>query len=86
MFGCSVVETVLCQLELGYYLLGLGLEGFSWFSVQLGRGTICESLGMCGGAGSWASTTVVLSASTGSTIFSEDRVFTPTDTAITPSN
>ena len=32
---------------------------------------------MCGGAGSWASTTVVLSASTGSTIFSEDHVFTP---------
>ena len=45
MFGCSVVETVLCQLELGYYLLGLGLEGCSWFSVQLGRGTICVSLG-----------------------------------------
>ena len=41
---------------------------------------------MCGGSGPWASTTVVLSASTGSTIFSEDRVFTPTDTAITPSN
>ena len=39
---------------------------------------------MCGGAGSWASTTVVLSASTGSTIFSEDRVFTPTDTATPP--
>ena len=39
---------------------------------------------MCGGAGSWASTIVVLSASTGSTIFSEDRVFTPIDTAITP--
>ena len=38
---------------------------------------------LCGGDGSWASTTVVLSASTGSTIFSEDRVFTPTDTAIT---
>ena len=41
---------------------------------------------VCGGAGSWASTTEVLSASTGSMIFSEDRVFTPTDTAITPSN
>ena len=38
---------------------------------------------MCGGAGSWASTTVVLSALIGSTIFSEDRVFTPTDTSIT---
>ena len=41
---------------------------------------------MCGGAGSWASTTMVLSASTGSTIFSKDRVFTPLDTAITLSN
>jgi hypothetical protein len=39
---------------------------------------------MCGGAGSWASTTVVLSTSTGSTIFSEHRVVTPLDTAITP--
>jgi hypothetical protein len=39
---------------------------------------------MCGGAGSWASTTVVLSASTGNTIFSEDRVFTPIDAAINP--
>ena len=29
---------------------------------------------MCGGAGSSASTTVILSASTGSTIFSFDRV------------
>ena len=38
---------------------------------------------MCGGAGSWASTIVVLSASIGSTIFSEDRVFTPRDTAST---
>ena len=27
VFGCSVVETVLCQLDLGYYLPGLGLEG-----------------------------------------------------------
>ena len=39
---------------------------------------------MCGGAGSWASTIVVLSPSKGSTIFSEDRVFTPTDTAVPP--
>ena len=39
---------------------------------------------MCGGAGSWASTTVVLSASTGSTIFSEDHFVTPLDTVITP--
>ena len=50
-------------------------------SVQSGRVSI-----MCRGASLWASTTMVLSASTGSTIFSEDRVFTPTDTAITPSN
>jgi hypothetical protein len=41
---------------------------------------------MCGGAGSWASTTVVLSASTGSTVFCEDRVFTPLHIAITLSN
>ena len=53
----------------------------NWVGVQSARVWV-----MCGGADSWASTTVVLSASTGSTIFSEDRVFTPTDTAITPSN
>ena len=53
-------------------------------------GSLCNWVGgvwvMCGGAGSWASTTVVLCASTGSTIFSEDRVVTPLDTAITLSN
>ena len=38
---------------------------------------------MYGGAGSWESTTVVLSGSTGSTIFSEDRVVTPLDIVIT---
>ena len=53
----------------------------NWVGVQSARVWV-----MCGGAGSWASTTVVLSPSTGSTIFSEDRFFTPTDTAITPSN
>ena len=53
----------------------------NWVGVQSAR-----VWDMCGGSGPWASTTVVLSASTGSTIFSEDRVFTPTDTAITPSN
>ena len=41
---------------------------------------------MCGRAGSCASTTGVLSPSTGSTVLFEDRVFTPLDTAITPSN
>ena len=50
-------------------------------SVQSRRVSI-----MCGGASLWASTTMVLSASTGSTVFPEDRVFTPLDTAITPSN
>ena len=50
-------------------------------SVQSGKVSI-----MCGGASSWASTTMVLSALTGSTIFCEERVFAPLDTAITPSN
>ena len=53
----------------------------NWVGVQSLRVWV-----MCGGSGPWASTTVVLSQSTGSMIFSEDRVFTPTDTAITPSN
>ena len=53
----------------------------NWVGVQSARVWV-----MCGGAGSWASTTVVLSASTGSTIFSQDRVVTPLDTAITLSN
>jgi len=35
---------------------------------------------MCGGDSSWASTTMVLSASTGSTIFCEEQVFAPLDT------
>ena len=50
-------------------------------SVQFGRVSI-----MCGGASSWASTTMVLFASTSSTVFFEERGFTPLDTAITPSN
>ena len=41
----------------------------NWVGVQSVRVWV-----MCGGASSWASTTVVLSASTGSTIFSEDHV------------
>ena len=53
----------------------------NWVGVQSARVWV-----MCGGSGPWASTTVVLSASTGSTIFSEDRVVTPLDTAITLSN
>ena len=53
----------------------------NWVGVQFARVWV-----MCGGVGSWARTTVVLSISTGSTIFSEDRVVTPLDTAITLSN
>ena len=58
--------------------------GCSWFSangvsVQSGRVSI-----MCGGASLWASTTMVLSASMGSTVFCEERGFAPLDTAITP--
>ena len=52
-----------------------------WVGVQSARVWV-----MCGGSGPWASTTVVLSTSTGSTIFSEDRVVSPLDTAITLSN
>ena len=47
-------------------------------SVQFGRVSI-----MCGGACLWASTTMVLSASTGSAVFCEERVFAPLDTTIT---
>ena len=50
-------------------------------SVQSGRVLI-----MCGGASLWPSTTMVLSTSTGSTVFCEEWVFSPLDTAITPSN
>ena len=53
----------------------------NWVGVQSARVWV-----MCGGSGPWVSTTVVLSASTGSTIFSEDRVVTPLDTAIMLSN
>ena len=77
---------MLCQLELGYYLLGLGRRGVAsslsnWVGVQSARVWV-----MCGGAGSWASTILVLSASTSSTIFSKDHVVTHLDTAITLTN
>ena len=52
-----------------------------WVGVQSARVWV-----MCGGSCPWASTTMVLSASTGSTIYCEDWVFAPLDTAITPSN
>ena len=48
-------------------------------SEQSGRVSI-----MCGGASLWASTTMVLSASTGSTVFCEERVFAPLDTSSPP--
>ena len=50
-------------------------------SVQSRRFSI-----LCGGASSWASTTMDLSASTGSTVFCEERLLTPSDIVITPSN
>ena len=53
----------------------------NWVGVQSARVWV-----MCGGSRPWASTAVVLSASTGSTIFFEDRVVTPLYTAITRSN
>ena len=52
---------------------------FNSVSVQSGRVSI-----MCGGASSWASPTMVLSASMGSIVFCEEQVFAPLDTAITP--
>ena len=53
----------------------------NWVGVQSARVWV-----MCSGSGPWPSTAVVLSASTGSTIFSKDHVVTPLDTAITLSN
>ena len=53
----------------------------NWVGVQSARIWV-----MCGGDGYWASTTVVLCASTGSTILPEGLVVTPLDTTITPSN
>ena len=76
-------------VSIGTWLLSTGV------GVRLGEaGSLSIVVGvqsarvwvMCGGSGPWASTIVVLSASTGSTIFSEDRVVTPLDTAIMLSN
>ena len=53
----------------------------NWVGAQSARVWV-----MCGGDGSWEITSMVLSASTGSTIFFEDYVVTPLDTAITLSN
>ena len=53
----------------------------NWVGVQSVRVWV-----MCGRAGSHACTTGVLSPPRGSTVFCEERVFAPLDTAITPSN
>ena len=81
--GDSALLTRTGLLSAGVGVIRRGVAGSlsNWVGVQSARVWV-----MCGGAGSWASTTVVLSASTGSTIFSEDRVVTPLDTAITLSN
>ena len=80
--GDGVVSTTTGLLSAGVGVRR-GVAGFlfNWVGVQSAGVWV-----MCGGAGSWASTTVVLFASTGSTIFFEDRVVTPLDTAITLSN
>ena len=80
--GDSVVSTGTGLLSAGVGVRrGVAGSLSNWVGVQFARVWV-----MCGGAGSWASTTLVLSASTGSTIFSEVRVVTPLDTAITLSN
>ena len=79
------MEMVLRQQELGYYLLGLGLDWVSSLSIAVGVQSARVWV-MCGRAGSRACTTGVLSAPRGSTALFEDRVFTPLDTAITRSN
>ena len=76
-------------VSIGTGLLSAGVRVRRGVAGSLSNWVGVQSTGvwvMCGGAVSWESTIVVLSASMGSTIFSEDRVFTPSDTAITPSN
>ena len=80
--GDGVVSTGTRLLSAGVGVrTGVAGSLSNWVGVQSARVWV-----MCGGAGSWASTTMVLSPLTGSTIFSKDRVFTPTNTYITPSN
>ena len=80
--GDGAVSTGIGLLSAGVGVRrGVASSLSNWVGVQSARVWV-----MCGGAGSWASTTMVLSASTGSTIFSEDRVVTPLDMAITLSN
>ena len=80
------MEMVLCQQELGYYRLGLGLD---WVKRSLSIAVGVQSARvwvMCGRAGSRACTTGVLSPPRGSTVLFEDRVFSPLDTGIPRSN
>ena len=80
--GDGVVSTGIGLLSAGVGVRrGVAGSLSNWVGVQSARDWV-----MCGGTSSWASTTMVLSASTGSTIFFEDRVVTPLDTAITLSN
>ena len=65
---------------------GVGVRRGVAGSLSNWRGTICMSVGYVWWGWFLGKSTMVLSASTGSTIFSKDRVFTPTDTAVTPSN
>ena len=86
------MEMVLCQQELGYYRLGLGLDWVKLVLVHVQPGSIAVGVQsarvwvMCGRAGSCACTTGVLSPPRGSTVLFEDRVFSPLDTGITRSN
>ena len=87
MWGYSVVEHGAMSSSSGLLSVGVGVRWVvagslpNGVSVLSGRVTI-----MCGGASLWASTTMVLSASMGSTVFCEEWAFAPLDTAITPSN
>ena len=80
------MEMVLCQHELGHYLLGLGLDWVKLFSVHRSRVQSARVWVMCGRDGSPTCTTGVLSPPRGSTVLFEDRVFSPLDAGITRSN
>ena len=80
--GDGVVTTGTRLLSIGIGIRrGVAGSLSNWGGVHSARVWV-----MCGGSGPWESTTMVLSTSTSSTIFSEDRVVTPLDTAITLSN
>ena len=82
-----MVEMVLCQQELGYYLLGLGVRLGEAGSLSIAVGVQSARVWvMCGRAGSRACTTGVLSPPRGSTVLFEDHVFIPLNTGITRSN